>query len=384
MIHMNSKHILSALLVAASAGAMAQDAPSGGYTAPMAPPPGAFAAPSGPGFANPADYYSNNNGPTVGTEVPSDAVFQYDPETDSLIVITDESTNAQIARVIETLDRPVPQVLIKVLFLEVTYSKGSDIGVQATLTSNAGPADNALETYASDFGLSTAAQGALVSVTEGDITAIMRALATTGKLEVLSRPSILARNNEEATITIGQEIPFVRNSRVTDNGEVINTVEYDDIGIILTVTPHITQNNMVEMEVSPEISTLTGDTVPISNTAFAAVIAKRSAQTRVAIQDGKTAVIGGLMQDNKTENVRKIPLLGDIPGIGFLFRRTIKSKTKTELLIFLTPYVINGSKELDNVTAREHSLTEIEPKAFKDVKKDKYFDDAPNPQEKSH
>jgi general secretion pathway protein D len=177
---------------------------------------------------------------------------------------------------------------------------------------------------------------------------------------------VLVRNNESATITIGQEVPFITNSRITDGGDTINTVTYEDIGIILGVTPHITRERLVEMEVTPEISTLTAETVPISNTVNARIIAKRSAQTRVAVADGQTVVIGGLMEDNNTTNVKKLPLLGDIPLIGALFSRTVKNKSKTELLIFLTPTVIESVAGLDKMTRDERSLLELSPRVLRE------------------
>jgi general secretion pathway protein D len=349
--------MIAAGLVLSSAVSHAQEMPP--------PPPADFSAPASASADMPA------GASTLGTELPGDVVIQYDPQTDSLIIITDEVTNEQIGRVIETLDKPIPQVLIKVLFLEVTYSNGLDLGVEGSFSYGSDPTKDSILT---DFGVDNAVRGGFYRILDSDFTATLRALATAGKLEVLSRPSVLARNNETATITIGQEVPFIRNSRVTDNGQTINTVEYEDIGIILEVTPHITPDRMVEMEVYPEISTLTGDTVPISDTVDATVIAKRSAETRVAVADGKTVVIGGLMEDNETEAVQKIPILGDIPVLGFFFRRTISNKSKTELLIFLTPHVVLDGEELDDVTRQERSKNELAPQAFKDVHFDKYLD----------
>lgn len=297
---------------------------------------------------------------TIGTTVAGDTIVQYDAETNSIIIITDEETNKQIGRVIETLDKPVPQVLIKVLFLEVTRTKDLDLGVEASLVHQDAQGGDQ-HTVLSDFGVAGASRGGFYKIMDQNFQATLRALATTGNLEVLSRPSVLARNNETANITIGQEVPFITNSRVTDNGQTINTIQYQDIGIILEVTPHITSERLVEMEVTPEISTLTAETVPISDTVDARVIAKRSATTRVVVADGKTVVIGGLMEDNDTESVSKIPLLGDIPVLGALFRRTIKGKSKTELLIFLTPYVVDTANDLDILTRSERDNTEMKP-----------------------
>ncbi|HOE95011.1 MAG TPA: hypothetical protein PLS90_00110 [Candidatus Sumerlaeota bacterium] len=336
-------------LLAAGGGAWAQE---------MGAPPPAFPPPD---FAMPAAEAPPPRD-TLGTELADDVIVQYDPETDSIIVITDQATHQQIQQVIETLDRPVPQVLIKVLFLEVTHSNDLDLGVEAAYIDN--DENDAADSVMTDFGVDAAALGGFYRILDEDLRVTMRALASVGKLEVLSRPSVLARNNETATITIGQEVPFIRNTRITDNGQTINTIEYEDIGIILQVTPHITPERLVEMEVLPEISTLTADTVPISETVNARVIAKRSAQTRVVVADGKTVVIGGLMEDQETESVNKVPILGDIPLLGAFFRRTVKEKTKTELLIFLTPYVVDGQDALDRLTVAEHQRTEITPHAL--------------------
>ena len=309
-------------------------------------------------------------GRPFGTSAFGDAVVQYDPETGTLMVITDEATNSQLGKIIENLDKPVPQVLIKILFLEVTHSDDLDVGIESFFTDT----DTDLlgnvsrtESGGTNFGVAAlAAQngGAFYSVLKDDLSLTIRAMSDVGNLEVLSRPSILARNNEEAIITIGQEVPFIRNSQITSTGQTINTVEYEDIGIILQVTPHITPEGLVEMIVASEISTLTGESIAISDVVQAPVFAKRSAETRVVIPDGQTAVIGGLMEDNITETVRKVPILGDIPLLGMAFRRKIESKTKTELLIFLTPHVVRGATDLGNMTQVEHGKAGIANKVF--------------------
>lgn len=310
-------------------------------------------------------------GGSYGTRLAEDVLIQTDPETGSLIIITDEETNAHISQIIQNLDRPIPQVLIKVLFLEVTHGDELDLGVEGSFEYDGKNDRDLIETI---FGLASQTQGGFYRIIEEDLLVTIRAIAEVNKLEVLSRPSILARHNKEAVITVGQEVPFIRNSRITQDGQTINTVEYEDIGIILRVTPYITTQGLVEMDLLPEISTLTGDTVPISDRIDAPVFAKRSAETRVVVPDGKTVVIGGLMQDNKTESVSKIPLLGDIPLLGMAFRRTQKSDSKTELLIFLTPYVVEGSEQLEVLSKSEQDRAELPPKVFSDQQMDRYFD----------
>ncbi|KPL10963.1 hypothetical protein AMJ85_05055 [candidate division BRC1 bacterium SM23_51] len=328
-----------------------------------------------------------------GAGAVGEATFQIDPETGSLIVIADEETDQQIQQVIKQLDRPVPQVLIKVLFLEVTHGDDLDLGVEASfryggrtrevetgevdpntgepLTEEVLQFQDTLETL---FGLSAANEGAFWHIVKEDFDMTVHALAKVAKLEVLSRPSILARNNETAIITLGQEVPFIRNSRVTQDGQIINTIEYEDIGIILEVTPHISTNGVVEMTVAPEISTLSGETVPVSEGIEAPVIAKRAAETSCVVPDGMTVVIGGLMEDNETEAVRKVPILGDIPWLGTAFRRTIKSKTKTELLIFLTPHVVQRTSGLEPLSIAESQKADLAGVAFTQDELDKHLE----------
>jgi general secretion pathway protein D len=226
-------------------------------------------------------------------------------------------------------------------------------------------------TIGTDFGVAAQSGGLAARVIETDVTAAIRALASTSKLDVLSRPYILTSDNQEASILVGQEVPFVTNSRTTDTGQTINTIEYDDIGIILSVTPHINPEGLVIMDVYPEISALTGQTVPISETVNAPVFARRAAQSRVAIRDGQTIVIGGLMEDRNTDHVDKVPILGDIPWLGALFRRTTQDKIKTELLIFLTPHVARVPDDLKSMSESEKAGT----KAVRDAVEPGMFDE---------
>ncbi|MFO8013897.1 MAG: hypothetical protein R6X20_11410 [Phycisphaerae bacterium] len=196
--------------------------------------------------------------------------------------------------------------------------------------------------------------GGLVTATmTANLASTFNALQREGRMDVLSRPYILTSDNQEATITVGQEVPFIRNSRLTEEGQTINTIEYEDVGIILTVTPHINPHGLVIMDVAPEISSITDTTVPISETVNATVYAKRSAATQVAIHNGQTIVIGGLMEDRIVDSVRKVPILGDIPLLGELFKSTNKDTTKTELLIFLTPHVADDPQQLPAMSEDE-------------------------------
>lgn len=278
-----------------------------------------------------------------------------DVDTNSLLVRTASKNFDRVQAILAELDRPTRQVLIKVLLAEVTHEDTTDLGVEfSALNIGIGSSTTSIGT---GFGVAAAAAGTtpglVAKVVDADFTVTLRALATVGRLNVLSRPYILASDNQEATITVGNVVPFIRDSRITDTGQTINTIEYEDIGIILDVLPHINPEGLVIMDVAPEISTMTGTTVPISETVNAPVFAKRSAQTRVAIRNGQTIVIGGLMEDRLIDTIEKVPGLGDMPWIGPLFRRTIKTKSKTELLIFITPHVAALPEQLEPMAKQE-------------------------------
>ncbi|UCF16742.1 MAG: type II and III secretion system protein, partial [Phycisphaerales bacterium] len=137
-------------------------------------------------------------------------------------------------------------------------------------------------------------------------------------------------------------------------GQSQTTIEYrDDIGIVLNVTPSINPDGLVNMTVNPQITTRSADSVAITEDLSAEAFSTRSAETKVAVRNGQTIVIGGLIEDQLTDTIKKIPLLGDIPLAGHLFKRTIKEKTKTELLIFLTPHVAMDATGLTPISEAE-------------------------------
>ncbi len=300
---------------------------------------------------------------TTSTQSLSDLLeqvyFEADTDTNALLVMATPKNWARIKEILDDLDKPVPQVLIKVLLAEVTHSDSLDLGIEFSMLNMRSDGDSSL--FSTDFDL--VSKGLILRTIEGEVDVALHALEKDGKLDILSRPYILTSNNQTATITVGEEVPFIRDTRLTDTGQTINTIEYEDIGIILEVTPHINPDGLVIMDVSPEISATTADTVPISETVNAAVFAKRSSVSRVSVHDGQTIVIGGLVKDQLTESVEKVPLLGDIPILGAAFRNTEKDKEKTELLIFLTPYVVTRPEELQQMSESIQSESQLVPNA---------------------
>ena len=283
-----------------------------------------------------------------------DALIEFDIETRSIIVIADEETNLQIGELIEELDKPKSQVLIKVAFVELTHNNDSDLGIDASFSGSIGGGEGNSLSAGTAFGIG--GPGGLVQLNYDDISVSMNAYAQEGRLEILSRPSILTRNNREALISVGSLVPFAQSGNINSiTGQTIPQYEYEPIGISLRVTPYITPHGLVELSLFPEISEITDEKIIVADGLELPVFATRSAQTVVVTPNGKTVVIGGLMQDNKVESERKVPFLGDIPILGSLFRRTVKKDTKTELLIFLTPFIVENPHDLVSLTEQERS-----------------------------
>lgn len=283
-----------------------------------------------------------------------------DTDTNALMVLTPSKNFDRVKTILTSLDRPVPQVVIKVLIAEVTHDKTNDTGVDVSVLTK-GTVKNAL----TNFGVAAQTTGFIAKIVKDDVSVALRALATEGKLEVLSRPYIVCSDNQQSSITIGQIVPFIVSSNITALGGTVNNIQYQDIGIILNVTAHINDDGLVIMDVAPEVSSITGQTVKISDTLDAPVFAKRSAQSRVGVRDGQTVVIGGMMEDKRTDTNQGIPGLRNIPGLGNLFGRKQSDKSKTELIIFLTPHVAMEPDFLEPLGKAETDGLKLLPKAVK-------------------
>jgi len=361
---------------------------------------GGFAGFGGGGFNNqnrnnPTANNYNNNG-RVGN-----ATIYVDPDTQNIVVIADDPTSLQISNVIANLDRPKPQVLIKVVFLEVTHSDSLDLGVEGAWGKSIG--NSMTGNVANVFGLSglngivtnfnsvgpLTASPALSPLATGgpngmyellgkDFQATLRAIATAGKAQVLSRPSILARQGQPATIVVGQSVPLVTSVSYAGLANTpVNNITYTDVGIILKVTPYISPEGYVEMILQPQNSSIDPTlTEPIAAGVNAPVIDQTSADTVVVTPDSQTVVIGGLMGSDKTSTESKVPLLGDIPLLGSLFRHRTSNSAKNELLIFLTPHIVPMPSELASLSAREQAHM-LEPKSYSEQELDRFLERLP-------
>ena len=354
----------------------------------------------GAGTANGVRQYTNSS-------MLGDAMITSDMESRNLIVVTDDKTYQIIKSIVADLDKPRPQVLIDCVFVQVTHTNELDLGTEMTYQGPVSIKTNPNGTATSQFGIglaghagaigsgspdfgtgliatvpnvgslptsgSPSSNGAFYSLVGRDVNATIHALAAVNKTEVLSRPSVLTRNNQQATILVGQVIPIITSSSAaTSLSPAFNTITQSDIGIILKVTPFITAEGNVEMILDPVISSLSGTTVPIGNGVSYPAINMISADTVVVTPNNQTVVIGGLMQTQKNVTENKIPLLGDIPVLGYAFKYSTSSKQKTELIIFLTPHIVRSPSDLAQLTIQEQGSLDLTPKAFGKAELDKY------------
>ncbi len=299
------------------------------------------------------------------------ATFMSDPETRKIIAVTDLETAKNISNVVASLDRPAPQVLIKVVFVEATYNKNRDIGIEGSFNKGIGNSMTGIVTQGfglAQSGINPVPPGAgIYQILGSDFQATIRAIEQAGSAEILSKPSILARNNQQATIQLAQQVPLVVGANFDALGNQRNTIQYTSVGIILEVTPFITADGMVEMVVSPQVSELADKSqwVTTSVSQFgqvqSPVVNTRQADTVVIVPDGQTAVIGGLIEKQKQQTVSKVPFLGDIPLLGNLFKHKTSADVKTELLIFLTPTIVKHPSELAGISVREHGNMQLAP-----------------------
>ena len=356
------------------------------------------------------------------------AQIMVDPDTHNLILSADDETTKAMMEVIKNLDHPQPQVLIKVVFIEVTHNDSLDLGIEGQYNGQSsafGRIANYLTNYAiftnttitsttggtSQTSQSTVIQpGTLISQTNSyilgqsfgllnqganpngagtysilgaDFSATLRAIAQAGKAQLLSRPSVLARNNQPATIQIGQNVPLITSVNYDTFGNARNSISYQAVGIILKVTPFITSDGLVQMIVQPSTSAVDpSSSVTVSAGVYAPVIDVRSADTVVITPDGQTVVIGGLMRNDSGEVTSKIPLLGDIPLLGNLFKHRTTSNQKTELLIFLTPHVIAAPSQLASLAATERNHVLI-PKSYSEEQLDRFLEKVPTKKDDS-
>jgi general secretion pathway protein D len=287
-----------------------------------------------------------------------------DKASNSLVIMAAPNDYNNLIQVIKKLDRRSKQVFVQVVIAEISLNKTLDLGVQGGAVA-AGVLGKYLQggglydpfgafgqiLGSSSTGGTTGGISALISTqlttNPKPVTAValLQALDTNGLVNVLSTPNILTSDNKEAEITVGENVPFQGSSTQSTFGTT-QSVERKDVGINLKIKPQIGEGDYIRLDINQEISAVT----PNKGQAVDLVTTKRAAKTSVVVKDNETVVIGGLIQDQENDTVSKVPFLGDIPGLGWLFKTTNKTRTKTNLMILLIPHIIKDNDALTSIT----------------------------------
>jgi general secretion pathway protein D len=330
---------------------------------------------------------------TTQQQITQDVVIVADITTNSLIVSASARYFEEILKVIQILDRRPPQVVIQVLIAEVTLQQNDEFGVELgfqgsnlfdrSITTNnilvPGVNFNSTQPLTSppgvnaggvgyqainNFSLGRAGSqgfgGLVFAASSQNVSVLLRALQRQQRLDVLSRPQLQTLDNRDARLLVGQEIPTTTGTIISQVGSTQTTVEPREVGIILLVTPQIGPDGVVVMRVNPQVSSVdTTQSIPISTDASGNVIATApvfnvtNVETTVVAADGQTVIVGGLIARQRTQDVRKVPILGDIPGLGHLFRTDFSQCVKRELIIVLTPRIVYCDEDVERVKSEE-------------------------------
>ena len=268
----------------------------------------------------------------------------------AVLVLAPPEYKRSIVSLIEDLDQPGRQVLLSAIIAEVAVNDATDLGFRWSSS----PIDLTNTENSLQLGLGAAGQanniaGSLfdTSVLDAsiDLNVVLQALNQKTDVNILSEPKVFTSDNQEAEFFDGQDIPFVQDSQVTDTGNVINTFDYRAVGIRLAARPRITTTGNIDLRVNVELSSIAS-----GETLFGAfIVDRRETTTQVIVQDSQTIVISGILRSEFVDIVRKVPLLGDIPIINLLFKSIEKKKEDRELLVFITPIVVNNAEQADQI-----------------------------------
>ncbi|MBL8763993.1 MAG: hypothetical protein JNM07_06970 [Phycisphaerae bacterium] len=278
---------------------------------------------------------------SLAAQLEREVTVQGDDKSNRLLVSVSPRYAEAVSKIVEELDATPPQVFIQVILAEVTLDTSKTFGIDFKVGPFGGES-YIVKGSAADGGITTALGIPNYSVASQDFELLIRALEGQGRLEVLSRPTLLVNNNEAAKLQVGQNIGLVDGIQQYNTGNTRTDVKREDVGIIMNVQPSISNDGFVRLDISPEISQLSDKTTQISEGLQSSIINKRSVKTTVTVKDGETIVIGGLFQTSEEERKAKVPILGDIPIVGEVFKSSKFQTNKTELLVMLTPRVVRS------------------------------------------
>jgi general secretion pathway protein D len=315
-----------------------------------------------------------------------------DKATNSLIIVAAPSDYHNIVQVIKVLDKRRKQVFVEAMIIEATIDELQELGSKwrVTATHNGEPiviggvgtisSNTILSLITGLSGFSAGGMGNFLSIpvstistdgtsTSSDLTvpgfaALFSMQEFKDVVNVLSTPQILTSDNEEAEIVVGENVPFISSRELdTATDTTFNSIQRQDVGITLRITPQITEGDYVKLNIYHEISAVKETTESII-TSVGPTTTKRSTKTSVIVKDGQTVVIGGLMQETEQNGVEKVPILGDLPILGWAFKYKTVSKSKKNLLVFLTPYIVKESSELSDITLEKQKSFAVSEKQY--------------------
>ncbi|MFC1885261.1 type II secretion system secretin GspD [Thermodesulfobacteriota bacterium] len=301
--------------------------------------------------------------------ISKDVQISADKATNSLVIISDPDEYTILKGIIKQLDLPRTMVYVEALIMEVSNSKSLDLGVEWRLGGSYRSGYGEGSRGGLWLGTSTGSNNLLGDLAEGALTsgfsagligraitlggrtfpsigAFIRAVRNDSDFNIISTPQILTLNNEEATIEVGQTLPFVTSidQATSTDTERVQTYEYKDVGITLKVTPHINRRGFIRLEIEQSVRSVL-NTTALGGTVLAPTTTFREAKTTISVMDGQTAVIGGLIEDRGNKGRTEVPLLADIPILGWLFTDTSDRDEKINLMVFLTPHIIKNPED---------------------------------------
>jgi len=333
---------------------------------------------------NLSENFSTQGG--VNTKIPTS--IEAHEGTNSLVISADPDVMSAMENVISSLDIKRAQVLVEAIIVEISDSLARELGVQILFSGdgsntpvvsqrfgNPNPDLTAIvggEVYDTTSGLSSLPATAQSLLTldgfaagvgkytkdEKSFAAILNVLRKDSDSNVLSTPSILTMDNEESSIIVGQEIPITTGESLgTDNTNPFRTVSREEVGIKLLVKPQINEGNSIRLDIEQEVSSVFG---PLTIGASEIATNKREIKTAVMVEDSEIIVLGGLISDDVQEFERKVPLLGDIPLLGRLFKSTTSSRSKKNLVVFLKPTIVRNVSDMQMITNEKYNLLKAE------------------------
>lgn len=315
---------------------------------------------------------NDSNTPSAAAAFDDGIRITSDENTNSLVIIATPDQFEIVKSVISKLDIRRKQVFVEAVVMELATDDSNEFGIGfhgGTATDEGGLSIASAQLNGSSLGLSTdvltgmalgvygkalevpitGADGSQTTLSVPAFGVAMNAIQSNSSVNILSTPNILTLDNEEAKIVVGRNIPFPVSTGRDNNNNPIISYQREDVAITLKVTPQINESDYVTMEVFQEVQEIEEDSSGLDVNSAGFITSKRQAETTVLVRDNQTVVIGGLISETDTEVETKIPILGDIPLIGALFRGQRKSSRKSNLLIFLTPHVIDEPADLEEV-----------------------------------